>query len=177
MKTNPEYRAEARRILGGNIFSQNWLMALVAVLIIGAISGALAATGIGSIAWLLIYGSISVGLASFMLTISRENKAELGKLFEPFSQDFTGTMLLGIMFDILIMLWTLLFIVPGIVKSYAYSMCFYIKKDNPDMDWSACLKESMRMTDGHKAQLSFWISPLSVGSSYPCSPAVSAYFG
>lgn len=55
------------------------------------------------------------------------------------------------------MLWTflstLLFIIPGIVKAYSYSMAFYILIDHPEMSIGEALKESMEITKGHKVDL------------------------
>lgn len=58
-------------------------------------------------------------------------------------------------------LWSLLFVVPGIVKGYAYSMTPYILADNPSLDASSALRLSQAMTKGYKwdifvTQLSFW---------------------
>lgn len=50
-------------------------------------------------------------------------------------------------------LWTLLFIIPGIVKSYAYSMSFYIANKEPTIDASAALDKSKDYTDGYKLDL------------------------
>jgi uncharacterized membrane protein len=47
-------------------------------------------------------------------------------------------------------LWTLLLIVPGIIKGYAYSMVPYILSDNPQMDYSQAIQLSQEMTMGHK---------------------------
>ena len=49
-----------------------------------------------------------------------------------------------------IFLWSLLFVIPGIVKMYAYSMAYYIKLDHPDYGWKACIDESRQLMDGHK---------------------------
>lgn len=49
-----------------------------------------------------------------------------------------------------IFLWSLLFIVPGIIKCYAYSMVPYIIAENPKIDYKAALKISKQMTYGHK---------------------------
>jgi uncharacterized membrane protein len=50
-------------------------------------------------------------------------------------------------------LWSLLFVIPGIVKAYAYSMAYYIKVDNPSWDWKTCIDESQKIMDGHKMEL------------------------
>ncbi len=57
------------------------------------------------------------------------------------------TMLLKGIFNFL---WTLLLIIPGIVKYYAYIMTPYILAENPDMNGSEAIQLSMKMTRGHK---------------------------
>jgi hypothetical protein len=51
---------------------------------------------------------------------------------------------------ILIFLWTLLLIIPGIIKSYAYRMVPYILADNPNMGVREAISLSNEMTMGHK---------------------------
>ena len=50
-------------------------------------------------------------------------------------------------------LWSLLFIVPGIVKLYSYSMAPYILAENPGKPALECINESKKMTNGHKMEL------------------------
>ncbi|WP_163193441.1 DUF975 family protein [Clostridium thermarum] len=52
--------------------------------------------------------------------------------------------------DLLIFLWSLLFIIPGIVKSYAYRMVPYILADNPNIGVKRAIELSNEMTRGHK---------------------------
>lgn len=58
-----------------------------------------------------------------------------------------GTMVLR---GVYIFFWTLLLIIPGIIKSYAYRMVPYILADNPDIGASRAIELSNRMTDGEK---------------------------
>jgi len=50
-------------------------------------------------------------------------------------------------------LWTLLFIIPGIVKGYSYAMAIYISKDKPELSAEECIQESRRMMSGYKGKL------------------------
>ncbi len=50
-------------------------------------------------------------------------------------------------------LWTLLFIIPGIIKSYEYSMVKYIKADNPELNTKESIALSKKLTHGHKMDL------------------------
>lgn len=61
-----------------------------------------------------------------------------------------GTMLLRAIY---IILWTLLLIIPGIVKSYAYRMVPYILADNPDIGASRAIELSNQMTNGEKWEM------------------------
>lgn len=58
-----------------------------------------------------------------------------------------GTMLLT---DIYIFLWSLLLIIPGIIKSYAYRMVPYILADNPFIGYNRAIELSVNMTEGEK---------------------------
>ena len=50
-------------------------------------------------------------------------------------------------------LWSLLFIIPGIVKGYAYSMTPFIMAENPDMSANDAITASRQLMDGHKGEL------------------------
>ena len=78
---------------------------------------------------------------------------DLGDMFKGFSSDFGQNLLIGLMTAIFTALWSLLLIVPGIVKAYSYSMVYYIKADHPEYDWRQCIAESQAMMNGHKMDL------------------------
>ena len=54
---------------------------------------------------------------------------------------------------VLLFLWFLLLFVPGIIKSLAYSLTFFISKDHPELSAYECIKHSEDMMKGHKMQL------------------------
>ena len=59
----------------------------------------------------------------------------------------------GIITEIIIALWTLLLIIPGIIKTYEYYFVNHIIHDNPNLDHKEARNLSKRMTDGFKADL------------------------
>lgn len=69
--------------------------------------------------------------------------------FDDFWSAFKVTFLVGIY----TFLWSLLFVIPGIIKSIAYSMSMYILAENPGKSARECIKESVDMTNGHKGEL------------------------
>ena len=50
-------------------------------------------------------------------------------------------------------LWTLLLIVPGIIKSFSYAMTAFVLRDNPELKFNGAIEKSMKMMDGHKFDL------------------------
>lgn len=149
-----EIRAKAREQLGNNIFSSNWLMAILAVIVAAAILGAGSFVVVGS---LILAGPMAYGLSYLFLKQSRDNQAmELGNLFKGFTDDFGGTFLLGLMESIYLCLWGLIPVAGSVimfVKTLSYSMSFYIKADHPEYSWNECITESRRMMNGHKMDL------------------------
>lgn len=150
MMTNSQIRARAREALGGKIFGEKWLYAVVIALIVVAVS---AIGGFIPFVSIIIAGPLGVGVAGVFMAIAKTGeKAKLEDTFNGF-RDFAGNLILGLMITLFTALWTLLFIIPGIVKAISYSMAYYIKNDHPEYDWKQCIDESKKMTDGHKWQI------------------------
>ena len=55
--------------------------------------------------------------------------------------------------ELFIFLWSLLFVVPGIIKAIAYSFTPYILAEYPNVPATEAVKISMRMTQGHKGEI------------------------
>jgi uncharacterized membrane protein len=149
---NSVFRANARAQLGGNIFANNWLMALVVCLIQSLILGI--GSSLAGVVAILVGGLLAFGLARVFLQLVRgqKDKVDIADLF-CVTDEFGSLIVLNLLVGLFTFLWTLLFIIPGIVKSYAYSMAFYIKHDHPEYDWKQCMDESQRYMSGHKWQL------------------------
>lgn len=152
MSSRPELRAKARQKLGGGIFSTNWLLALLAIVIVSVIMSAVSFTAVGV---LILAGPLSFGLAAFFLSLARgKEQGDLADLFKGFTEGgFVRLLLLGLLEEVFVFLWTLLFIIPGIVKSYSYSQAIYLAYDHPDWDWKQCIDESRRIMNGYKWKL------------------------
>ncbi len=153
--TRQQMKAMARAQLGNQIFGNTWLIAVVVVVIQMAVTYLVNAIPcVGQIAAILLAGPISYGVASMFLKQTRTGeKMDIPDIINGFKDDFSNTFLIGLMTFVFTFLWSLLFVIPGIVKSYAYSMAMYIKVDHPDYDWKQCIDESQRMMQGHKGEL------------------------
>ena len=145
-----ELKARARAQLGGGIFQNLWMMGLAVCLLIGLLESA-ATTILPAIGALIVIGPLEYGQAYIFLKQARDRQpVQLGDMFRGFQDDFGGTFLIGFLSQLFVALWSLLFLIPGIVKSYAYSMAYYVKLDHPDYGWKACIDESRRLMNGHK---------------------------
>lgn len=153
--TRAELKFRAKAQLGNGIFRDNWLYAVITILIQGILAYAInCIPGIGTVAAIIITGPITYGLCKLFLKQARDNeKMNIGGIFDGFKDDFGETFLIGFLQSIFIFLWSLLFVIPGIVKSYAYSMSYFIKADHPEYNWRDCINESKKITQGHKMEL------------------------
>lgn len=77
---------------------------------------------------------------------------EAGALFAPFKQ-YARTVGAVLLVFVYTLLWTLLQVIPGIIKAYSYSMTFYILRENPEMTAGDAITASQKMMDGHKMDL------------------------
>lgn len=99
---------------------------------------------------LLLY-FVEVGLAYYMVNFINDRKYELKDLFH-FFNDFARIFLTRILESVFVFLWTLLLIIPGIIKSIAYSLVPLILADDKykDLGYMEILKKSEEMMNGHK---------------------------
>lgn len=99
---------------------------------------------------ILIYNPLRVGLKSFYMK-SYEEESKISYLFDYFKNN-NWLQISGKMFmkDVYIFLWTLFFIIPGIIKSYEYYFVDYILAENPDMSLDEAIEISGEMTKGDK---------------------------
>ena len=97
----------------------------------------------------LITNPFIVGVSRFKLKAIEDkgNISDMGYGFDVNYKRNVGTILL---MEIYTFLWSLLFVVPGIVKMYEYSMIPYILADNPDIDRKEAFSISKEMMKGNK---------------------------
>lgn len=95
---------------------------------------------------------ITLGSRGWYLRYWRGELPPTGELFASFRiyKPAVSTMLVK---NIYIFLWSLLFVIPGIVKSYAYSMTEYILYENPNLTADQAIALSKRLTNGSKGAL------------------------
>jgi len=148
MFTRAEIKAQAKAQLKGKVG-----MFFLCLLIVYAITFALCFIPlIGVIGMYIVLPPLMLGLIMVCLNVTYGDNVEIGTLFKGFN--YMGKAIaLFLMVIFFTMLWSLLFVIPGIIKAYSYSMAFYILAENPEMTAREALNESKEITKGHKLDL------------------------
>ena len=124
------------------------LFVIVALgLIIGIVGLAIAAVGIVFNA--LIVNPVKLGSSRFFRR-NLEEPASMDNLMFAFKNHYKNVAKTMFMRDLFVGLWTLVFIIPGIVKAYEYRLVDYILSETPDMDYKDALAESSKLMKGNK---------------------------
>lgn len=148
LKENSELRAEARQALQGK-----WPMAAVAALIYSVVAGGLSAIPfIGGLCSLFVGLPIAYGFTIVMFEVYKGKDIDFGVLFEGF-QDYSRIFVTKLLQGIYTALWSLLLLIPGIIKYYSYAMTDYILKEEPAMKNNEAIEKSMAMMENNKMKL------------------------
>lgn len=154
MKENSELRLAARQRLQGN-----WINPIIVSLIYAIIISL--PNSIRDIGWLItliITGPMTLGLVRYFIKFRKGENPPIESLFEGFNQ-FVPALLLQLLITIIVFLWSLLLIVPGIIAALSYSQAFYILNDKPGIEALDALKQSKEMMKGYKGKLfMMWLS-------------------
>lgn len=110
---------------------------------------------------IFLFNPLQVGGCAFFLENAWINSAGPGLLLQAFKHNYKTTILTMFLRNLYIVLWLLLFIIPGIVKAYEYRMIPYLLAEHPEMSHQDAFYESKRMMTGYKMEafvldLSFW---------------------
>jgi len=128
----------------------NWTQPVVLTLVYVLVTSAVCITG--PLVFLIVI-PLQFGFAIALLGFYRGEKEDvMSKLFDPF-RDYSRYLTTGLLVAIYTFLWSLLFVIPGIVKGLSYAMTPYILKDNPELKNDAAIERSMAMMNGKKWKL------------------------
>lgn len=147
---------------------------------ITAVAASMASVGSGlNFLHLILGGVIQLGYGKFILAQHDGREYQVKDLFSQFDRFGVG-FLQRFLRNLLTVLWSLLLIIPGIVKSLSYAMTPYILVDHPELTAKQAIEASKAMMDGYKGDLfmlglsfigwdilnlltlgigSFWLSP------------------
>jgi uncharacterized membrane protein len=167
--------AEARMVLSGNwgmgvlgyvlyaaLVMSFYLFVFSAALFVGVASGLSGANtelagqamkGVAQLVEFFLTGAFTVGFCSYFLVIAQEGETRLECLFTGFKRFWTafGAYFFSTLF---ILLWMLLFIIPGIVAAFRYSMVYFIVADDEEeVGALEAIQQSKEMMKGNKWKL------------------------
>lgn len=144
---NFSYEEETTEMIQGGTLSpeaQQILLAALAVMVpVMLISIAVS---------LLVGGNVRLGHCRYLLDQQEGAPLQVGTLFSQFNQ-FKNGFMLALLTSVYTFLWSLLFIIPGIIASYSYAMAPFIQTEHPEYTASQSLEASKQMMKGHKWQL------------------------
>ena len=175
--TSKELRAIARENLQGN-WGISVGVALVAALLGGMVTGSgnisfqfnentvrnlppvfwgfllpfVSVVGLLGLAMFIIGGVVELGYAKFLLKQHDKKELVFADLFSQFERFGTG-FAQRFLRTLYTALWTLLFVIPGIIKSLSYAMTPFILEDHPELTASEAINRSKKLMDGHKMDL------------------------
>lgn len=152
MISNSEIRARARETLGKGILSVGWLYPVLIILCASVISVALTGTFVGPF---IVSGLIGIATAAYFIARVRGNAQpqNLSVAINGISGCFLNSILATLLYELFVFIGTLLFIVPGILFSYSFSMLYFVMNDHPEYGPLEVLRESRRLMRGHRWQL------------------------
>lgn len=103
---------------------------------------------------------------SFLPLVRQQATPRAGNLLDGY-RDFARVLGTGVLTCIYLFLWSLLLIVPGVIKYFSYALTPYILVDRPDLKYNGAIELSMRMMRGYKAKL-FWLYLSFIGWAFLC---------
>jgi putative membrane protein len=162
----PAIKAEAKSFIGQN--ARWWKMTLATIAlyllnggisiyvnIVTAINHDDPSTTVGyssSIITLLLI-PFTIAASGYYLNHIRGFNPEWKSLYKEGIDNYGSYLVTGVLVNVFTFLWSLLFVVPGIIKAIAYSQAKYVIHDNPRLKGKEAIEISKRMTNGFKGDL------------------------
>ena len=152
-------KASAKEKLNGNMW--NVWKPLLVLMLAGFLGGLITACAEeGSALYFLLETIISFaivpltfGVFKYILDFVRGDNFDFDKLFDYYKSNIINILLLSFLVNLFIILWSFLFIIPGIIAALSYSMCTYIYVDGRHTEPMEVINASKSMTYGYKWDL------------------------
>ena len=153
-----ESRSDTIRNLQG---TELWLQ------IRGFVFAAILVLALWVIVTLIIGGAVKLGYAVFNLKLVDQKDVAFSDLFSQSNRLGAG-FCMNFLTGLYTLLWSLLFIIPGIIKMYSYAMTPYILAEHPGMTATESITQSKQMMEGNKWRL-FCLEFSFIGWALLCS--------
>ena len=169
-----DFREKARDALSGN-----WGKAVAVGLVASLLTGGFVAAGNGasesggylsfadhsafitlttvavvmSLISIVLGGAVNMGWCQFHTNLVKDTEdAQFNDLFTHFDRLGRG-FVMNLVVSLFIILWSLLFIIPGIIATYSYAMVPYLMAEFPELKTMDAIRESKRLMQGNKWRL------------------------
>ncbi len=162
--TRAEIKTRAKESLKGNYWYA-FGVSILASIVAGIVSGILSAimqlnpesyvistlcSFLNILALLFISLPLSIGLMRYYLNLAKGETATVSDLTYAYKANLGNILLTLIKEVVFVFLWSLLFIIPGIIKAYQYFMIDYMIADNPDLDRKRAFEITKAAMRGNK---------------------------
>ena len=152
MKTRAELKEMAKEQIRGKL----GILFLIALIIFGIsfLAGFVLALipGGGLVASIIITPAFSISLIRVYLNLANGVTPEAKDSFSGFD-DFWSAFKVTFLVGLFTFLWSLLFVIPGIIKAFSYSQAMNIVAENKGMSALEAINRSKAMMEGHKLDL------------------------
>jgi uncharacterized membrane protein len=172
MKSIRDYRSDAKSFMKGN-YTNLWLLLIIFSIILSVFTGLSASfsptrgmnfeiinpgnPGLASLFNFLAFiatAYISFSTLKAFIRITQSTKLDYQELLlTGFKEQPIKIPLVSFLGNIFIFLWSLLFVIPGVIKYYAYSLSMYLLIQEPSIEVTEVLKKSEVIMNGKKMQL------------------------
>lgn len=118
------------------------------------ILGASVFAGVLELLWLfLVAAPFEIGVTKYYVQVSEDSNAAMDRCFDGFRYNWKNIVWIYFLMVMKLFLWSLLFVIPGIIKAFEYSMIPYLLAENPNMTAKEAFETSKKMTDNEKWNL------------------------
>lgn len=145
MRSRPEIKLQAKANFRGQ-----YGISLGAYILMMVLMGAASGTFVGAV---LLVPPLLVGYVSFTIRVYRGERGDIGDMFSVGFNDYARNLGGVLWMWLFTWLWSLLFIIPGIIKYFSYFMTPYILADSKKVSATQALKLSIKMTRGYKGKI------------------------
>lgn len=161
-KPRYEYKNKAETLMRGkytNVILTLLIMGFLSSIGTGYSAGQFFMGGSASSTWmnlvsLVLGAAFAYGLISAFIEVARDREPNLEEvLLVGFKDNFVRNLICYFLMRLFIVLWALLFVIPGIIKAYAYSMSFYLLKKDAKLAGNDAITRSKEYTMGYKTDL------------------------
>lgn len=152
--------------MGQTIFSiRDGINSSIGALLIGSFTSIII-LALGAV-YLVLGSVVAIGYAKFNLNLVDCEDGSFEDLFAYFAY-WQRAVAARLLRSIYVLLWSLLFIIPGVMASYSYAMTEYILADHPELSASEAISKSKQMMEGNRWRL-FCLQFSFIGWSILCS--------